>query len=146
MTFQPPSISTSNRLDVGTVLEVALRQFAPWLAAVLLVTWAGYPGVVCVTPLAWLMALRVGIVCVRRSRSKQARRRVQEAALAGGWFGFLQGLLFMIIVPRMGPVQASEQVSATVINVLMIVLGMLFGAGLSAFTAASIERRKQAVL
>lgn len=83
---------------------------------------------------------------MRRSRSNQTSRRLQEAALAGGWFGLLQGLLFMIIVPHMGPVQASEQTSATVIIVLMIVIGMLVGAGLSVFTAYNIERRKQAIL
>jgi uncharacterized membrane protein len=67
--------------------------------------------VVCVTPLAWLMALRVGIVCVGRSTSDQTKQRLQEGALAGEWFGLLQGLLFWVIVPCMGPIQASEQTS-----------------------------------
>ena len=137
------SLPASNRLDLRTILDVPLRQFAPWLAAVLIVTWAGYPGVVCVTPLAWLMALRVGIVCVGRSTSNQNKQRMQEAALAGGWFCLLQGLLFWVIVPRMGPIQASEQTSATVLILFMCVMGILAGAGLSVFTAYNIERRRQ---
>ena len=141
MTPFPPSSSASERLDLRVIVEMPLRQFAPWLAAVLLVTWAGYPGVACVTPLAWLIALRVGIVCVAHSRSMQRARRLQEAALAGGWFGLLQGLLFGIIVPRMGPVQANEQTSAAVLIGLMIMLGMVAGAGLSVFTAYMVERR-----
>jgi hypothetical protein len=143
MTPFPPSSSSSERLDLRVILEMPLRQFAPWLAVVLLVTWAGYPGVACVTPLAWLIALRVGIVCVAHSTSTQRARRLQEATLAGGWFGLLQGLLFGIIVPRMGPVKANEQTSAAVLMGLMVVLGMLVGAGLSVFTAYLIERRRR---
>lgn len=134
----------SNRLDFRVILEVPPRLFAPWLASVLVVTWAGYPGVVCVTPMAWLLALRVGIVCTARSRSAQPSQRLQEAALAGAFFGLLQGLLFWVIVPRMGPIRPSEQTSAAVLILLMIIIGMLAGAGLSFFTAALIERRKRA--
>jgi hypothetical protein len=120
-----------------------LRQFAPWLVMVLLATWAGYPGVVCVTPMAWLLALRVGIVCVKHSASSSPARRLQEAALAGGWFGFLQGVLFLVIVPRMGEIKVSEQTSATVISAGMVIVGMLVGAGLAAFTAYQVERRRR---
>ncbi len=41
--------SSLKGLDLRTVIEVPLRQFVPWLAMVLLVAWAGYPGVVCHT-------------------------------------------------------------------------------------------------
>ena len=73
----PPSSSPTDTLDLQVVVETPLRQFAPWLATVLLATWAGYPGVVCVTPLAWLIALRVGIVCVTHSASSSLVRRLQ---------------------------------------------------------------------
>jgi hypothetical protein len=131
-------------LDFRVILVVPLLLFAPWLAAVLVVTWAGYPGVVCVTPLAWLLALRLGIMCIRRSASTQSSRRLLEATLAGGWFGLLQGLLFIVIVPRMGPIQASEQTSAMMISVVMVIMGMLVGAGLSLFTASQIDRKLRA--
>lgn len=144
MSPSPPSSSPTHPLDLRVVVETPLRQFAPWLATVVLVTWAGYPGVVCVTPLAWLIALRVGIVCVTHSASTSPARRLQEAALAGGGLGLLQGALFWVIVPRLGAIQASEQTSATVISVGMVVLGMLLGAGLAAFTAYQVERRRRA--
>jgi hypothetical protein len=140
----PSSSSPSHPLDIRVILVTPLRQFAPWLAMVLLVTWAGYPGVVCVTPVAWLMALRVGLVCVAQSASAQSARRVQEAALAGGAFGLLQGVLFWVVVPRLGEVKASEQTSALMLSVAMLVVGMLAGAGLSAFTASQFERRRRA--
>jgi MFS family permease len=145
MTSSPPSpLTSSSRLDSRLILEQPLRQFAPWLVVVLAATWAGYPGVVCITPLAWLMALRVGIVCVSRSTSQPASRRVQEAALGGAWFGLLQGLLFLVIIPRLGPIQEGERGSAVLLTLAMIVFGMIIGAGLSAFTASQIERRRRA--
>jgi len=144
MSYSSPPSSPSGTFDIRVILEIPFRQFAPWLAAVLLVTLAGYPGVVCVTPVAWLIALRVGLVCAIQSRSVQSARRVQEAALAGGWFGFLQGVLFWVITPRLGEVQANEQTSALMLSVAMLVVGMLMGAGLSTFTAYQFERRRAA--
>jgi hypothetical protein len=135
--------SSSSWFDLRVILIIPIKQFAPWFAAVILVTWAGYPGVVCVTPLAWLLALRVGIECAMYSTSDSPSRRILEAALAGGWFGFLQGMLFLVIVPRMGEIKASEQSSATLISIIMVGMGMLVGAGLSAFTAQRIERRHE---
>jgi hypothetical protein len=136
-------MSTSPKLDLRMIFETPIRQFAPWLASVLVVTWAGYPGVICVTPLAWLMALRVGNVCVARSRSESSSSRLAEAALAGGIFGLLQGVLFAVLVPLMGPIQADEQTRMAMITLIMLVLGVLAGAGLSFFTAFLNEQRRK---
>ena len=137
---------TSNSLDFRVMLETPLRQFVPWLAAVLLVTFAGYPGVVCVTPMAWLIALQVGNICVTRSRSQLSSRRLTEAALAGGLFGLLQGILFGVISPFMGPIQDDEWTRTIVLILIMIVVGVFAGAGLSFFTAyLNEQRRKRAV-
>ena len=131
-------------LDWRTIILVPLSQFAPWLAVVLVVTWAGYPGVVCVTPMAWLIALRVGLVCVQKSHSGERARRLLEAAMAGSLFGLLQGLLFWVVVPRMGPILPSEQANAIGLVVVIVFLGMLFGAILALFTAYLTERRRAA--
>ena len=137
------SPTSPSRLDLRVILETPLRQFVPWLAIVLLVTFAGQPGVVCVTPMAWLLALRVGNICVARSRSQLSSRRLAEAALAGGLFGFLQGVLFGIISPFMGPIQADEWTRAIVLILIMIVAGVFFGAGLSFITAYLNEQRRK---
>jgi hypothetical protein len=97
-----------------------------------------------VTPVAWLLALRVGVVCVAQSTSALAARRLQEAALAGAWFGLLQGVLYGVMAPRMGAVLPSEQASATLLTVLIVVVGIGVGAGLSTFTAYLVERRRRA--
>jgi HAMP domain-containing protein len=129
-------------LDLRVIFEVPLRQFVPWLAIVLLVTWSGYPGVVCVTPMAWLLALVVGNICVARSRSGQPLQRLSEAALAGAWLGLLQGLLFTVIVPYMGPIQSSEITKTIILVVILLIIGMIAGAGLSFFTAFLNEQRR----
>jgi hypothetical protein len=65
-----------------------------------------------------------------------------EAALAGGIFGLLQGLLFTAIVPFMGEIKTNEQQKAVVLAVVMIGLGLVMSAVFSMAIAASQERRR----
>ena len=139
MTISSPP---SNGLDLRVVFETPLRQFVLWLAMVVLVSVAGYPGVVCVTPMAWLIALRVGNLCVARSTSTTTSQRLLEAALAGGILGLLQGILFLVAVPFLGPIQADEWVQTIILTLIMIIVGIFAGAGLSFFTAYLNERRR----
>jgi len=139
-------VPPSRALDLRIIFETPLRQFLPWLVTVLLVTFAGYPGVICVTPMAWLMALRVGNICTARSRTASSSRRLTEAALAGGVFGFLQGLLFGVVVPLIGPIELNEILKTIILILIMIIAGIFVGAGLSFFTAYLNElRRDQAM-
>jgi hypothetical protein len=130
-----------NKLDLQTIFAVPLRQFVPWLVIVLIVVAAGYPGVVCVTPMAWLLALRVGNLCASRSKSSQSSRRLIEAALAGGFLGFLQGMLFLVVIPFMGPYQSAEIARVVTLTLVMLFIGIMAGAGLSFFTAYMTEQR-----
>jgi len=93
--------------------------------------------------MAWLIALRVGNICVARSRSQLASRRLTEAALAGGLLGLLQGVLFGVISPFMGPIQADEWTRAIVLILIMIVVGTFVGAGFSFITAYLNEQRRK---
>ena len=130
-------------LDLRVVFETPLRQFAWWLVAVLLVTVAGYPGVVCVTPMAWLIALRIGNLVALRSLSDLSSQRLTEAALAGGLLGLLQGILFGAITPFMGPIQADEWTRTIILILGMLIVGMLISAGLAYTTAYLIEQKRK---
>lgn len=130
-------------LDLRVVFETPLRQFAWWLVAVLLVTVAGYPGVVCVTPMAWLIALRIGNLVALRSLSDLSSQRLTEAALAGGLLGLLQGILFGVITPFMGPIQADEWTRTIILILGMLIVGMLISAGLAYTTAYLIEQKRK---
>ena len=136
---------SANRLDFRAILEVPLRQFVLWLAMVVLVSFAGYPGVVCVTPMAWLIALRVGNLCVARSRSEKSSQRLLEAVLAGGFLGLLQGILFLVVISFSGPIQADERIQTIILSLIMVIAGIFAGAGLSFFTAYLSERRHQTI-
>ena len=130
-----------NRLNFRFILEITLRQFVWWFITVLLVSASGYPGVVCVTPMAWLLALRAGNHVAWRSKSKTRSQRLTEAVLTGGLLGLLQGILFGIVVPFMGPIQADEMTNSVILIVLMVVIGTLASAGLSFFTAFLNENK-----
>ena len=133
------------RLDFRTIVKAIWLPFVSWAIAVLVVTFGGrQPGVVCATPVAWLMALWVGLRSVAYSRSAQKSARLTEAALAGGIFGLLQGVLFVVIMPLMGSIQAEERQKAVVMSVVMIVLGAIVSAVLSVAIGASQERKRSA--
>ena len=132
---------SNKRLDFRIILEVPLRQFVLWLTMVVLVSLAGYPGVICVTPMAWLIALHVGNLCVARSRSEKSSQRLVEATVAGGVLGLLQGILFIVVVPFLGPIQANEWTQTIILTFIMVIVGIFAGAGLSFFTAYLNERR-----
>lgn len=140
MSIPPPS---PKGLDRRIIFEIPIRQFVPWLAMVLLVTFAGYPGVVCVTPMAWLIALRVGNLCAWGSKSKHSSSRLIEAALAGGFFGFLQGMLFAGIITLLDPINTDELSRTVILTLIIIVAGIFAGAGLSFFTAFLNEHRRK---
>lgn len=129
-----------SRFDLRTVLKTLLVCFVPWLSVVLLIAWRGQPGVICMTPLAWLMALWVGVRCAANSSSITAKHRLTEAAVAGALFGLLQGVLFTLVVSRM--TTADENAQATRFVIVIIVLGTLVGGGLAALNAWLFERRR----
>lgn len=137
--------SFAQKLDLRTIFGVPIRQFILWLAMVILVSFAGYPGVVCVTPMAWLIALRVGNLCVARSRSEKSSQRLLEAVLAGGFLGLLQGILFLVVIPFSGPIQADERIQTIILSLIMVIAGIFAGAGFSFFTAYLSERRHQTI-
>lgn len=136
-----PPATPSNALDWRTVLITAAQHFAPWLAVVIVVTLAQEPGVVCITPLAWLLALRLGPACVARSASSGSGRRLIEAGLAGGLLGFLQGFLFWVILTQGNVIKPDERLNAVALGIVMVGLGVIVSGGLSLFMGYLTERR-----
>ncbi len=129
-------------LDFRVIFRAAFSQFIIWLAMVGVVWLAGYPGVVCVTPLAWGIALRVGMVCINRSKSADSRQRLWEAALAGGLLGLLEGILFLVVIPSMGEIRADEMSGAIILSLGMFIFGIPIAAGLAAWSAYQMESRR----
>jgi hypothetical protein len=126
-----------------TILDAALRFFTAWLILVLVYAWAGNPGVVCITPLAWLLALAVGLRVAERSSSPAPAQRIREAAQAGALLGLLQGLLFLVMVQRLGEIAPDEMMATILISAGMVCLGILVSAALAACNAWLLEQRKK---
>ena len=95
------------------------------------------------TPMAWLLAIPIGMVCSLRSKTQKFSTRLLESTLAGGILGLLQGLLFFIIIPVMGPIKPEEEANQMTLNLIMLTAGALVAAVLSLFSAFSTERRKK---
>jgi hypothetical protein len=93
--------------------------------------------VLCVTPLAWILALYAGRVC-----GQQAERDGGwvEAGLAGGLLGLAQGVLFGIISVLVEPGDPAETASA-LLRGTGIGLGGLVGCATLSLLAAAWSRR-----
>jgi hypothetical protein len=128
---------------------IASALFLPalyWTSVVIAITLFGYPGVVCMTPVAWLLGLPVGMRVGRESESPPGRV-ILEAALAGGLLGAWEGLLFAVVVaasPYLPGQFAGDLPSPFFVAVLWIVLSVPVCGGLAALLARRIQMRKQA--
>src|SRR5262245_25211604 len=81
-------------INVNAMIRSLGMWFLVWSALVLLVTFAGQPGVACITPLAWLLALPAGWNYVSFSHGKPGRQPFIAGAILGAILGLLYGLLF----------------------------------------------------
>jgi len=130
------------KVAIRNIFEPPIRQVIPWLAIVLLITFVGkQPGVVCDTPMTWLIALRVGNIRAWRSRSETATSRYLEASLAGGVLGLLQGIFFAVVSSRVEPIGTDDAAKAVILTISMIVVGMVVGALLAFITAYLSEQK-----
>jgi hypothetical protein len=136
------------QLDLQAILlGVSLPAFW-WVLAVVVVTVSGYPGVICVTPLGWTLALSVGTRTAGASSSPQRSQRILEAALAGAGLGLLQGLLFAGVLAlagpdRLAPGSALDAIGSAALALLFVgAAGMLVCAALSAVMAGVMRRQE----
>lgn len=125
-------------LDFRAVLKSVWLPFLAWAGAVIFVAFERrQPGVICATPVAWLMSCWVGMSCVARSRSVTKSSLLAEAALAGGIFGLLQGLLFVAVAPFMGEIKPNERQKTVLIELSIVVVGTVVCSVLSMLVGAA---------
>jgi hypothetical protein len=137
---EPRRTGADGNYDIGILLRAAATPLIIWFGMVAVVTYAGSPGVVCVTPMAWLLGCWTGVYCANTSRSAE-RQRLIEALTAGAIVGLLQGLLFFVDTWRWMPVTPAEEPGARYLALGMTVFGTLATALLSLWTAALRNRR-----
>ncbi len=89
---RPETIFDLKAISVALALPVLA-----WTGVVILVCLFRYPGVVCLTPFAWLLSFQVGREAVRRARSAARLPRLLTGTLAGIYLGAHQGMLFIAV-------------------------------------------------
>jgi hypothetical protein len=107
-----------------------------------LATLGGYPGVICVTPMAWLIGLAAGQRVAMGSHSAPGRRVLVEAAIAGALVGAIEGALFVVIGSRAELRDATEVQQMLGSSACVVLLGVPVTAGLAAGMAWVAERRR----
>jgi hypothetical protein len=135
---QPPQAAPG--MDWSAILNATIRTFIFWGVVITLITWKGAPGVLCITPIAWLLAAWVAKLYLSRTRSHPSQW-VKEAALAGGLFGFLQGALFVVLGQVLMPLSPGEQANMLLIGIVSTVIGLLAGGFLASLVVMRQRKR-----
>jgi hypothetical protein len=119
------------KLDPMGIIIAPAALFLVWLIEVLVFTRARQPGIICMTPAIWLLAFVIGRGVLTFSSSREASSLAREAALAGGVFGVLTGILYALDILIVGNGEAGTPRFAAWSGILCI----LSGAGICALIA-----------
>ncbi|MFN8595990.1 MAG: hypothetical protein U0559_07385 [Anaerolineae bacterium] len=125
-------------IHLSAFLRTLLAPLIAWSVAVVSITGAGQPGVVCMTPLAWLLATWCGVQYVRLSGGEADRF---GAPLLGAILGLCLGLIFTLVSTLAMPVDPSEVGKMWVLTTIMIVGGIIVCAALCTLLARITLRR-----
>ena len=133
----------SARFDSGVIIRAAGAPLLFWAIVVAMASWQGYPGIACMTPMAWLLGTWAGVFCAERSRSAP-QRRPTEALLAGALLGFGQGVVFalvswLLMTPADAPAGDAQKLFTMALG--MLVFGTLTSGLLGMWLAALRVRR-----
>jgi hypothetical protein len=125
-------------IHVSAFLRTLIAPLIVWGAAVFSITAVGQPGVVCVTPMAWLLALWCGRRYVQLSDGQPDRF---GPALLGAALGLCLGLIFVLVSAQAIPVDPSDVSKSQTLTAIMIAGGILVCAALSMFAARATLRQ-----
>ncbi len=132
-------------LNMSVFLRTLIPPLIVWGVIVAVVTLGGQPGVVCVTPMAWLLALWCGTQYIRLSKGQAERRRLFGPALVGALLGTGEGIYFTLVVSlSMPPSTPDDAVKTQALIPIIYIAGIIACAALSVFTAWLSLRRDAA--
>ena len=135
----PPEPVRPPILYPGPFLRALIAPLILWGAVVLFVVLGRQPGVICVTPMAWLLGLWSGGQYVRLCAR---RTSLLGPALLGAALGLLMGILFSVVTGLALPVSTPEETQKIILLDGVITIGGIgVGAACSLLTAALTMRR-----
>ncbi len=130
--------SSTPAIHVSAFMRTLIAPLIVWGVAVVTITGAGQPGVVCVTPIAWLLALWCGGRYVTLSDGQPDR---VGPPLLGATLGLCLGVIFALVGALAMPVDPSEVGKSLALTAIMIAGGIVVCAVLCTFTARAALRR-----
>lgn len=110
-------------LNLSALFRSLVMWLLVWGAAVLFVTYQKQPGVVCLTPMAWLLALPAGWNYVSFARGNAGRQPFGAGAILGVLLGLLYGLLFFGIAAFGMPVGSDPDEISKMQNLVIFMIG-----------------------
>jgi len=131
-------------LDWRSILMAAWLPMLWWTVGVGGATLAGYPGVICMTPVGWLLGLSAGMRLVSTRETRLIPRLWTEAFLAGALIGVYQGLLAAVVMTFASPFGPAGASDATWIS--SIVLAFLAAGGVGAVACGAAAWAMAALL
>lgn len=130
-------------INFGALMRAILAPLFIWGAMVVMATMGGQPGVVCITPMAWLLALWAGTRYGVRVGYQSKRSMLLGAALLGIVLGISFGLYFVLGMTQMAPdaSNAADIARTQGLTAAMFMGGVIVCPLLSMFTAWTSWRR-----
>jgi hypothetical protein len=139
----PDSSSSPPLISLSALGYTLVPPLIVWGAMVAAATFGGQPGVICITPVAWLLALWCGGEYIRRTGGREERWPMFAPALVGAVLGLCMGLFYILLSSQTMPVGTApdEIAKAQTLDITITAGGVLACAVLSMITAWLTLRR-----
>lgn len=124
-------------IQLSALLRTVAAPLIVWGMMVISLTTIGQPGVVCMTPVAWVLAFWSGGQYIRLTRDHPDRQPLLGAALVGAVLGLcLSGLFFLVasLAMPVGP-EPGEMIKMLILSTVLGVGGVAACTLFSLFTA-----------
>lgn len=137
-------------LNGGAFIRSVTMWALVWGSTVAFICYQGQPGILCMTPMAWLLAVPVGLNYVAYSDGKPGRKPFLAGALAGATLGLIFGLLAWVLGAYLMPADPAEadKLSIHQLGLIFTGCGIVLGAllsGMTAHRAAAQQRRGRTI-
>jgi uncharacterized membrane protein len=133
-------------INFAGLMRALIPPLFIWGAMVVMATMGGQPGVVCITPLAWTLALWAGQRYSLRMLNHETSKLYLGSALLGLLLGIGFGLVFLAGLSQMAPdpTNTADVARTQGVAVYMFTGGLIVCPVLSVIMAAIVRRRYEA--
>jgi hypothetical protein len=122
--------------DLNAFLRTLIAPLIVWGVLVAAAVLGGQPGVICVTPMAWLLSLWSGGQYIRLTGGSRGRWPLLGPAMVGAALGVCMGILFILVSSFALPpgTDPSEVGKAVILDAIIGLGGIVACTALSLFT------------